>query len=543
MKNLILLICLFYSPFLFGQLTIVKCDSLFCKYFELGKTKIGCLKVKKSNSSRKIYDKNFKNFKRHSINVSIIKDHLDLEFLNSRVKKKQKRKYLRSFIREYSCIFNNIDSLFTELELEKALRNQREIRHKLEGIKGEHYALKYLLHEYKNHIQKEEQSPDYSVYIGGLKENQKSIAARLNYLLNRDYCSYTDPLLSPKLIKGINIYHDNDFFNPLINNEDYNYTGGGRIEVQTDYLNMGFLLHLFPRYNKKILSYQGVFFGVEAFTPFYNHDEHITEQERDLLYQKDRPFGSYQYLGRTKYRLHYDGLWRAKSTLRIGIIGGTIGRIVQAVLHKDQTPSSIKVIGWDKQIANGGRLAWNADYELNLMLFSTTNNRDIIDLLKKKQSSNVFSNKDRLQGVNLYAISNIYAGNYLTAFDIGLGISGLGFKEQDGNNNISLKPHQKCNVNWFLNLKYRRVIHNTMLEGFGLFNTYDDDPRDDEPISHYQLESSEVNRNVFFADFGVSFRINKTTVFGKYVFHTNEFKMDRNPFYGWGTLGAAFLVN
>lgn len=553
-RFILLIVFAFLFQTLSAQSSYIKsCDLTLCKVFELKEAKIKPIKqIKEHESMQCFYEKNHKNFIKDSISfntlITAINEIGNIDTIQFKKMDKNAQKELtKLIIQQESWIFKRVRHLIDTLDLKNGLADENELRRRLEYLNTYH-SISYIYAEFdKFVVQQEKTSNSNRSYIYGLKRNQKALVDRMNYIFERDYIHYRNPIFSKKIMKEITFFHDNDVFMiPLsanIRNEDKYYTGGGRLEMKTDFLKMRFLLNIFPEVRKRVLSYQGVFAGIAAYTPYIRYKD-IAMADRIANYEKDRPFGSYEYFGRSKYRMHYRGLWRWKSQFSIGIIGGKKGSIAQSIIHRDQAWKSVKVIGWDRQIANGGRFAMNIDHKIDLMLFSKER-----ALFNK---ANRWDNKPAKGNdyINVSSTLGLHVGNYLTAIDFGLGFSTLNFIEQNGDNNYRLKNGKLFRWKVYVNAYGRWVIHNSMLEGFGLFNTYPDDPYDDEPISVYQLERDQVVPLVYYLEVGASMRMNKTTLFLKWVYNTKEFERAINScplgeekacnIYGWGTVGAAF---
>ncbi|MEN8121625.1 MAG: lipid A-modifier LpxR family protein [Bacteroidota bacterium] len=362
------------------------------------------------------------------------------------------------------------------------------------------------------------------VYLGGLKRNLKLVENHMKHILKYEYNQYAYINTSNQKLKGIYLYLDNDLLGS--SNLDMNYTGGVRIEVTTDYLKM----RLLPFINKdNILAYQGVFYGMEAYTPFIRDTSIFkTNSSFDV---DDRPFASFAYIGRSKYRLHYKGNMRMRSDFKIGIIGGSISNEFQSIAHRDQFVSSVKPYGWDSQIANGGRFAWNIDYYFDLMLFSGKG-----DIFKKRRTKVP-------SWLNFPLNAEFHIGNELTAIGAGIGYSTADLKGRSGNEDVNLGIKKKFRFVISANARYRYIKHNSMLEGIGVFETFEDDDDPLAPKDIYRLNKDEVERHLFFAEVFLGLRVMKVTVFYKYTFHTIEYdKPKALDNYSWGRLGINFLL-
>lgn len=182
------------------------------------------------------------------------------------------------------------------------------------------------------------------------EETEKLISKMKSfYELNTEYYRYYGT--KRKILKGVRIYTDNDLF-AIIDNRDHEYSGGFRLELITDYFGM----KLFSlKKEHKFLDYQSVFFGFELYTP-----DELDVKDISELDVRDRPFASFQYIGRSRNVIKYDGTYRSSKTIKIGLIGGNVGRNFQRLIHRDITDSANNN-GWDFQIANGGRLAFQYD--------------------------------------------------------------------------------------------------------------------------------------------------------------------------------------
>lgn len=418
--------------------------------------------------------------------------------------------------------------LYSLLELENPAINPDTLLFYLENIRT-YEAVFELYNKLNTNILKIEEAiwePEKytkDTYLGGLKRNLKVVESHMNYILDYYYCQYKNTNTSHQAIKGVFIEIDNDLF--AYNNQDMNYTGGGRFELTTDYLKM----QLLPFLNKeKILSYQGVFVGFKAYTPFIR-DTSIFKTETSFDVE-DRPFASYSFIGRSKYRIHSCGHMRLRSEFKAGVIGGNIGNIVQSIIHRDQFVTSLKPYGWESQIANGGRFAWNLDQYFDFMLFS--GNGDIFNL-----------NRERNTWLNIPVMVDLHLGNELTSFGGGIGFSNLSFKDRSGNEDIRPSKSKKVRLNLSVNAKYSYVMHNSMLEGIGVFETFPDDDDPLAPKDIYRLEADEVVRHLFLAELFIGIQTMKATVYWKLTINTEEYnKPKAKEIYQWGRFGLNFLL-
>lgn len=162
-----------------------------------------------------------------------------------------------------------------------------------------------------------------------------------------------------KLLTGISIQSDNDMF-AIFDNKDHEYTGSVKVEVLSDYLNSNFFT---TRKKLNWLSYNSLFLGIEAYTPIVLEVDSLS-----ALNEKDRPFASFQYLGKSRQIIDLNGKKRFKSNFRVGIIGGRLARRYQMILHNDISPKAEVNTGWNYQIGSGGRLAIQYDLFYDRML-------------------------------------------------------------------------------------------------------------------------------------------------------------------------------
>ncbi|WP_254560538.1 lipid A-modifier LpxR family protein [Dyadobacter diqingensis] len=423
----------------------------------------------------------------------------------------------------------------------------------------------------------------------GIEHNLDLIARQSDFISRKEFSEYRFTETSRQILKGINIYHDNDVFCPVIN-KDMNYTGGLRVELTTDLIKIRLLSNTFLsgkayRFVSKIpvvnffskeirrlkidnISYQSIFYGIEAYTPYLRFDSvgtalrmngnqyaPLAKLDRDHSYQNDRPFAGIAYIGRAKYRINEMGTVRARGEFSIGILGGKIGESFQSALHRDLTIDSPAPIGWDNQIADGGRLTINMSQAMEFMLLSREN-----DVFKNIENIKGYKGRTSLKDwINVYSTIEGRIGQQITYAGAGVGFSNLNFKERSGTQMIKNRPGRIYNFIFSFEVKYRRVVHNSMLEGFGWFKTreFDNDGTSDESLSKWKLEKNVINRNMIFTDLFVGFRSIKTMIFFNATINSREFygeKIDNNregqksqlfntqKIYAFGRIGFNFLM-
>jgi hypothetical protein len=415
------------------------------------------------------------------------------------------------------------------------------------------------------------QRPD-SLFIQEKLQYLELVKSQYEFLESQIYSLYRNSDFSKQWFKGFMFYHDNDFllvgpFKKM--NRDRDYTGGARLEVLTDQFKLRFFSDIFHQLgsvnskllfnNEYILSYQGFFYGVEAYTPYIRFGSDSTlapkgeSQLMEMSYDIDRPFASFQYFGRSKYYLHYTGAWRAKLDTRIGWIGKDAGRKVQDVLHRDITLASVHVNRWEDQIGNGGRLAFNLDYNLDVTLFSRDG--DLFNPLRQFDSSDSARVKYGRKRVNIYMPVTLQYGNVISAGAVGLGFSNRSFKDRGGNygfiypesrfvkSSSSLKNWIRRTFYYSVESRLKYVVHNSLIQGVGIFRTLesDQDGTDDEFLSKRKLipydgtdpslnfnpKDGEMNKWVWSIDIALSVKLRKSTLFFAQSFNTREYRYNK----------------
>lgn len=307
------------------------------------------------------------------------------------------------------------------------------------------------------------------------------------------------------------------------------------------------------------MSYQSLTLGMNFYTPYIRYRNNF--EMADSLFQYDRPFSSYVFVERSKYRIWPKGLLRHQGALQVGVIGSDWGRDIQATLHRDATVESQKVYGWDKQIGQGGRFLVQLNHRVDVLLFSTTNKYKSF-LLQNWKTEHKNALWDFF-GVNVIGTGAAYVGGYLTALEGGLKIATTDFTNQSGQNTIKafrdpdLRTRNRIfefGINLEAGIRFRRVIHNSMLEGFGYFTTYKDDKYDDESESVYTLNEAfysqqnrdstanpgrydrtpasqdQLNRTLWLFDLKLNLRWRKMTFYVQSTLHKKEYQIKSDNF-------------
>lgn len=576
MKNIILFtICMFFAFKISAQIdqgiverakiidTIKYCNDTLCILVDRSETALKFTKVTNINKPfRNLYYKRDKrkkknrirnNYKNHRISYDDFKRVLPISdsIAFCQMRRFERRAHLRKLILQESHSYQEVNRLLRLTQLTETSVSKTDIRNNIERL-GDYQTTVFLLegfNEYyyqKLRTYKTLRTQINPPSIRGLADNREIITNHIDFLLRKDYMNYALPTSKPVLIKGSSIYHDNDFFLPIVNEDRY-YTGGGRFEIYTDYLRLNFLQNLVQNLlggNYSTLTYQSIFAGVEAYTPQIRYDDILEANEGKSIdgkgkeelyrrYEMDRPFASYEYYGIAYYRLHHQGNKRARIQVRIGQVGGVRSESVQNRLHQDVTIKSLKVLGWERQIANGGRLAMNFDYERDWLLYAPKGTNH-------KSAFNYKGNSVK----RLFIEGNVKLsyGHFLTAAEVGIGIANLGFKDRDGSNNFNLKLGHSSRFHITSNLSLRGIVHNSSLAGFGTYKKIPDDPSEpDTPKDVYFLEKESINRFVGYWNTYFGLRSKRITIFGRVIFHTQETKLPNSAsIYGWGTIGLSF---
>jgi hypothetical protein len=282
---------------------------------------------------------------------------------------------------------------------------------------------------------------------------------------------------------------------------DRDYTGSLKIEMGTDYLNL--------RRKRPINSYQTLMYGMEVYTGNIRGSS-------ALIDSSDRPFASFSYVGWGKYKLSRSTRWRQFYNLKIGKIGGNAGRFLQNQLHTDLSFSKVS-LGWDNQIVNGGRLA--------------------ISFESKRE----FQIKTGIENLYIQPFWANKFGSFMTNTSTGFRVTNRPFSK-NSHHDVNLRnihEHRFIgeNLKWFTDFQITRVIHNTMLTGFGYRKDIENVQFENDfvkmnllnskvPFSKYRLESNQINKTLFSFTIGGSYSTRYMTVIYKYFWYSPETKLD-----------------
>ena len=275
-------------------------------------------------------------------------------------------------------------------------------------------------------------------------------------------------------------------------NDDRDYTGSFLVEIGTDYLS------LLKR--KPVNSYQTFLYGFDVYTPYFRNAAKFPNP--DSYNVQDRPHASFQYFGWTRNSLSRINNIRSTLGIKAGKIGGSAGAKFQTALHQDISYSP-RPRGWDAQIANGGRVGISFEY---------------------KRERQWHLNKKKKLGVN--SIGNFFLsglmegkiGTYMTYGAAGLSLSNKGF-QQNNTNFIGVYDRTSTHDLFWHHFMYRvsftsyAMIHNTMLEGYGIVNTSEDKSDPLTPKSVYTLRGDQVRPYFHMLNITLSYSTRYATYF------------------------------
>ncbi|HZY79282.1 MAG TPA: lipid A-modifier LpxR family protein [Cyclobacteriaceae bacterium] len=269
-------------------------------------------------------------------------------------------------------------------------------------------------------------------------------------------------------------------------NDDRDYTGSLLVEIGTDYLNL--------HGSNPAKSYQTFLYGFDVYTPYFRDTiKFPTDTSSNKL---DRPHASFQYFGWSRKALSFNSKIRWQVTLKVGKIGGSAGAKFQNALHQDISYSP-RPKGWGAQIANGGRVGFSIEYKWE---------RQWGDHRSKILPSIFFDAK---------------LGTYMTTGALGLQMSNKTFAKSNPNfitlykRRSSEKLMSLIGHRLMYNVAFSvcRVVHNTMLEGYGILSTNEDKNDKLTPRSLYKLESDEVKRWTALLNISLSYSTKYITYF------------------------------
>lgn len=384
----------------------------------------------------------------------------------------------------------------------------------------------------------------------------KAVSKQMN-LVSRDmlpWYSYSTRFKKP--IKSICISTSNDMFTPMglflekfgvppsdmfQRNDDRSYTGGVLIEITSDYLKLN-------RANA-LKTYHGFLLGADVYTPYFKDTSVFPS---DTSYNPlDRPHASFQYLGIGSHGVSWNYLYRWDVLVKFGRIGGDRAQVLQTTLHQDVSYSP-RPSGWGAQIANTGRIGWSLEWTPARMIRPLSSGK----IESTVTSSDIFTS----------ITGDLSLGTYMTHIGAGFEISNKNFLNSNSNYAVTRTRVQRergSPLQYFLialkgNVRY--VIHNTMLEGYGVFETTEDYPESKgdpyTPRSRYKLSKGQVKRVVGTFDAIVSYQFRYATLFYRYSIITPETTLGtigiydkdgaeltlKNRWHRWATFGVCFKI-
>ncbi len=341
----------------------------------------------------------------------------------------------------------------------------------------------------------------------------KEVSKQINSLTKDLYPYYNYNTKEKQVIKFASIRSGNDlftlaglydeFFMPknkymkdggvfFQRNDDRDYTGSFLIELGTDY---------FKTLRKRpIKTYQTIFYGFDVYTPYFR-DSIIfaTDTSFNVL---DRPHASFQYFGWSKKGLSKTNRYKWSTTVKFGKIGGQAGAQFQNALHQDISYSP-RPRGWGAQIANGGRIGFSLELKEEFYPIEYS----------KKWSSR--ENDWKKLFSSFFAEQRI--GTYMTTLGLGVQLSNKSF--QQNNHNFIEHRIRQTTYNLLDHLMYNiafsatYVIHNTMLEGYGIMSTQEKSNDYLTPYSRYYLDHDQVRRINYVLNTTVSYTTRFATIF------------------------------
>lgn len=350
---------------------------------------------------------------------------------------------------------------------------------------------------------------DLSIAVGGyarLEETElyrqkqlEIVNERMEQVMAQEFSSYRFTNESKSWLKWLSVSHTNDvlFLYPGLN-DDRDFTGGFRFELGTDKLKM----RLFPGYlnSRNWYSYQSVFIGGEGYTPYLR--DTCVFNSPTAVDSLDRPYASYQYYGRAKYRISRRGRMALKGEFKVGTIGKSSPGAIQALIHRDLVTTAVTPNGWESQIANGGRIAISYSVSGEVLLFRRGN----IDH----------------HWIYPSVLLNGTIGHDNTSGTFGVNFSNKSLKQRGGID-LDITEGRWLRCTWNVSSTVRYVQHNSMLDGYGIFGmAKDEDP--DSPKDAYVLHPDSLNRLIWKNEFSVNIMFDHMGVFIKQSIWTPEFK-------------------
>lgn len=415
------------------------------------------------------------------------------------------------------------------LGLTNPMNNEENIRYKLEKIKNP--ITLTLIQERLNFYYQNDcilNTDDKGI----IERNIRLVDEYLDNLLEEELSDYSNADASKTIIKGIEINLLNDLFTPTsilgfnsTPNLDKNYTGGGMLEIRTDLFKMRLNPISIKFKNQSIdingnrwFRYQGITAGLDVFTPYLRTFDTITgvsgtdslvrifSNDSIWINPWDRPFYSFKFIGRNVYRINMQQNVKINTSLKIGLVGTDAAKGFQSVLHRDVTTGSVTPWGWNTQIANGGRVAFQYEGRVDLLLWSCEDG-----ILRRYRPVK--------PATNFSAQTEFLIGNTTTALQLGMRYSNRSFESTNGRF-FPNTDNKKFVIDAGINCRY--VFWNGTLQGFGIVKQKIDEDAS-SPIDVYVLSKDEVLNLVGYFDVNMGLRVGKAMIYLTSVYHTPEY--------------------
>ena len=355
----------------------------------------------------------------------------------------------------------------------------------------------------------------------------KEVSNQTNLIMKEKYPYYNYATQQKELIKFVSIRSGNDLFtlaglyslalpddkhirdgNTFFQrNDDRDYTGSFLLEIGTDYLK--------AMRRRPVKTYQTILYGFDVYTPYFRD---TLKFPNDTSYnRKDRPHASFQYFGWSKKGLSRRNKYRWATTIKFGKIGGNIGAKFQNALHQDISYSP-RPRGWSAQISNGGRIGFSVEYEREFWPIDIT--------MPKQHESNSWK---KLHG-SVFIEEKL--GTYMTTSGLGVRLTNKSLARNNQNFiNHRIRQHVYDfvdNLMYSISFKATYVIHNSMLEGYGIFKTHETDNDPLTPHSIYYLNMEPGQKQVRRMNYVLNTSISYTTRFGTLFYNWKSISSETN---------------
>jgi len=290
-----------------------------------------------------------------------------------------------------------------------------------------------------------------------------------------------------------NNYFGINFDNDIFSNTDYYYTNGICFKLSVPvFAASPFAWPMLP-YRKESMNYHGITAVQNMYTP--------TNPDTISVFDYERPFCAYLYLGHFKNTLSKKKRYRQYSEIILGIMGPTsLGGFVQSQIH------NIEPIGWENQIQNDLVLNYSALVEKGIF------NPGFVDL-------------------NLFAegqIGTLY-DNLGGGVRMRVGKLNPYFSMPELAHPRSIEHKDALNLQYGIigSAKLKFVAYDATLQG-GFFN----------PNNNYTIPASDIERIVFQAGMGIYFAFKQLGITYKHFYISPEHKNARH--HQWGHINLTY---